>query len=69
MMVRFKFPSVIDAERAAALLPADCKWSILRDCTTNAYLEIPETFEEFIESYICNVTNVNSKGNRKGGVL
>lgn len=61
-MVRFKFKSVKDAEDAAMLLPVSCDWSILRDRTSDAYLEVPEEYEDYTKRYICNVTNVNYKG-------
>lgn len=80
MMVRFKFPSVKDAETVAMLLPCACKWSILRDRTSDAYLEVSEDYEDYVNRYLYHVTVVNSKGNRhvtvvnqggnqKGGVL
>lgn len=52
MMVRFKFKSAADAERAAMLLPIACKWCILRDCTSDAYLEVPEDYEDYVNRYI-----------------
>ena len=69
MVIRFKFQSVKDAEKAAKLLPIDCSWSILRDLTTDVYLEVPETYEDLIECYICNVTDVNCEDISEGGVL
>lgn len=52
MMVRFKFKSAADAEKVALLLPAACKWSILRDQTSDAYLEVPEDYEDYIYRYL-----------------
>lgn len=52
MHVRFKFESVADAERVAMLLPVACKWTILRDQTTDAYLEVSEDYEDYICRYL-----------------
>lgn len=51
-MVRFKFKSAKDAETAAMKLPIACKWKILRDCTSDAYLEVPEDYEDYVNRYI-----------------
>ena len=34
------------------LLPIACNWSILRDCTSDAYLEVPEDYEDYVNRYI-----------------
>lgn len=52
MYVRFKFDSAAKAEEVALKLPIACKWSILRDRTTDAYLEVPEEYEDYIERYL-----------------
>lgn len=52
MQVRFKFKTAAEAERVAEKLPASCKWQILRDQTTDAYLEAPEYYEDYIERYL-----------------
>lgn len=52
MHVRFKFKSAAEAERVAEKLPVACKWQILRDRTTDAYLEVPEEYEDYIVRYL-----------------
>lgn len=52
MYVRFRFKSAAAAEEVAGKLPVDCKWSILRDCTSDAYLEVPECYENYVEKYL-----------------
>ena len=44
MQVRIKYKSVAEAERAANKLPIACKWRIVKDRTTDAYLEVPEDY-------------------------
>lgn len=52
MHVRFKFKTAAEAERVAEKLPVSCEWKILRDRTTDAYLEVPEYYEDYIERYL-----------------
>lgn len=51
MNVRFRFSSAAKAEEIAMNLPIVCRWSIVKDRTTDAYLEVPESYEEYIERY------------------
>ena len=52
MHVRFKFKSAAEAENVALKLPVACNWNILRDRTSDAYLEVPEEYEDYIERYL-----------------
>lgn len=52
MYVRFKFKSAAEAENVALKLPVACNWDILRDRTSDAYLEVPEEYEDYIERYL-----------------
>lgn len=54
MYVRIKFKSAAAAEIAASKLPVAIqdKWSIVKDRTTDAYLEIPEDYEDYVERYL-----------------
>lgn len=52
MHVRFRFKSVADAERVAMLLPVTCEWTILRDQTTDAYLEVSVEYEDYVCMYL-----------------
>lgn len=52
MYVRIKYKSLAEAEAAAMKLPVSCDWSIRRDCTSDAYLEIPESYEEYVMRYL-----------------
>lgn len=52
MNTRFRFGTASDAEKIARLLPAGCYWCILRDCTTDAYLEFPEAYEDYVVAII-----------------
>lgn len=54
MQVRIKFKSAADAERIAERLPASCSYNILKDKTTDAYLEIPEKYEDYVNRYLLN---------------
>lgn len=49
MNVRFRFKSTKLAEDVAAKLPVSCDWKILHDQTSDAYLEVIEEYEEYIE--------------------
>lgn len=48
MQVRIKYKSVAAAEAAAKKLPVTCKWRIVRDLTTDAYLEVSEDYEDYV---------------------
>lgn len=52
MNVRFRFKSAALAEEAASKLPVACKWSLVRDRTSDAYLEFSEDYEGYFERYI-----------------
>lgn len=52
MMTRIKFKSAAEAENVAGKLPIACKWYIRKDQTTDAYLEIPESYLEYVERYL-----------------
>lgn len=49
MNVRFRFKSTKLAEDVAAKLPVSFYWKILHDQTSDAYLEVIEEYEEYIE--------------------
>lgn len=48
MFIRIKYKSAKAAEEAASKLPISCDWRILKDRTTDAYLEVPESYEDHI---------------------
>lgn len=54
MQVRIKFKSAAAAEIAASKLPIAIqdKWRIVKDRTTDAYLEIPEAYEDYVNRYL-----------------
>ena len=52
MFIRIKYKSAKAAEEAAQKLPIACDWRILRDRTTDAYLEVPESYEDYILKYL-----------------
>lgn len=52
MFIRIKYKSAKAAEQAASKLPISCDWRILKDRTTDAYLEVPESYEDYILSYL-----------------
>lgn len=52
MNVRFRFKSVKMAEDVAVKLPVSCDWKIVRDRTTDAYFEVGEEYEEYIDRYL-----------------
>ena len=52
MQVRIKYKSAAEAERAANKLPIACKWRIVKDRTTDAYLEVPEDYEDYVMRYL-----------------
>lgn len=52
MNVRFRFKSATLAEEAASKLPIACDWTLLKDKTTDAYLEFSDIYEDYFERYI-----------------
>lgn len=52
MHVRIKYKSAAAAERAAELLPTGCDYLIVKDRTSDAYLEVPESYEDYILRYL-----------------
>ena len=52
MFIRIKYKSAADAENAAMKLPIACKWYIRRDYTSDAYLEVPESYEDYVLKYL-----------------
>lgn len=52
MQVRIKYRSASDAEKAASKLPVGCDFRILKDRTSDAYLEVPEVYEDYIMRYL-----------------
>lgn len=52
MNVRFRFKSFAKAEEVRSLLPIGCESRIIGDRTTDAYLEVPEEYEDYIERYL-----------------
>lgn len=52
MQVRIKYKSLANAEEAKSKLPIACKGTIVTDKTTNAYLEIPEAYEDYVMRYL-----------------
>lgn len=52
MNVRIIYKSAAEAEQAAAKLPIACKWRIVKDFTTDAYLEVPEVYEDYVMRYL-----------------
>lgn len=63
MNVRFRFKSAAAAEEAAGRLPVGCNWKILRDCTHDAYLEVSEDCENYVEKYL-NELNREQEGGK-----
>ncbi len=47
MNVRFRFKSAALAEAAASKLPIACKWQLVKDQTTDAYLEFSDEYEDY----------------------
>lgn len=52
MYVRIKYKSAAAAETAASKLPCKCPYHILKDLTTDAYLEVPEDYEDYVMNYL-----------------
>lgn len=62
MNTRFRFESAGTAEKVARVLPCACKWSILKDCTSDAYLEVPETYEDYVERLLVGLGLERERG-------
>lgn len=52
MQVRIRYKSAAEAEEAANKLPLVCKWRIVKDRTSDAYLEVPEDYEDYVMRYL-----------------
>lgn len=52
MDVRFKYKSAAAAEEAARRLPASCRYMIVKDRTSEAYLQVPEDYEDYVMKYL-----------------
>jgi len=52
MDVRINYKSAADAEKAASKLPVACRWRIVKDKTTDAYLQVPEEYEDYVMRYL-----------------
>lgn len=52
MDVRFKYNSVAAAKDAASKLPSSCRYMIVKDLTTDAYLQVPEDYEDYVMKYL-----------------
>jgi hypothetical protein len=52
MDVRIKYRSAAAAERAAELLPCECRWCVVRDKTSDAYLQVPASYEDYVMRYL-----------------
>lgn len=52
MQVRIKYKSLANAQEAKSRLPIACKGTIVTDRTTDAYLEIPEDYEDYVMRYL-----------------
>ena len=52
MNVRFKFKTLEAALEVASKLPVRCMNKIVRDRTSDVYLEVPEDYEDYIKRYL-----------------
>lgn len=52
MDVRIKYKSAAAAEKAASKLPVVCRYRIVKDRTTDAYLQVPEDYEDYVMRYL-----------------
>ena len=52
MNVRIKYKSAASAANAASKLPLACKFRIVTDRTNDAYLEVPENYEDYVMRYL-----------------
>ena len=52
MNVRIKYKSAADAEKAAEKLPVACDYRIVKDRTSDAYLEVHESYEDYVMRYL-----------------
>lgn len=52
MDAQFRFKSAALAEEVAMKLPIACHWTIVRDYTTDVYLQVSESYEDYVERYL-----------------
>ena len=52
MDVRIKYKSAAAAETAASRLPLACPYHIVKDRTSDAYLQVPEDYEDYVIHYL-----------------
>lgn len=52
MDVRIKYNSVAAAKDAASKLPESCRYMIVKDLTTDGYLQVPEDYEDYVMRYL-----------------
>lgn len=60
MNVRFRFKTAKLAEDCARKLPVACLHKIVTDRTSDAYLEVHENYEDYIERYLYTPYNKQS---------
>ena len=52
MDVRIKYTSAAAAEKAASKLSVACRYRIVKDMTSDAYLQVPQDFEDYVMTYL-----------------
>ena len=52
MYIRIKYKSAAAAEKAGTKLPLSCVWHIVKDSTTDVYLEVPESYLSYVYKYL-----------------
>lgn len=52
MNVRFRFKDWAKAQAMVSKLPFDCKHRVVKDQTTDIYIEVDEEWEDYIERYL-----------------
>lgn len=52
MDVRIKYKSAVAAKDAASKLPVSCRYMIVKDRTSDAYLQVPEDYEDYVMNYL-----------------
>lgn len=52
MDVRIKYKSAAAAEDAASKLPIACRYMIVKDNTSDAYLQVPESYEDYVMRHL-----------------
>lgn len=68
MVIRFMFKSVLDAEKAAKLLPVGVYWSVGQISPSDVFLDVPECYAGYLSYYSSNVTSAKRDHLTKGGV-